>query len=102
MSFLSTMAAFAMMPFWVYMLATLAYGTSITIDFVSIVLSLMLIVIPCITGLSIRYNNTETKIGEKFIWQWIEAGTSVFGILFLILAGTLTCGRGTCLKDLFC
>ena len=86
MSFLSTIAAFAMMPLWIYLLITLAYDADIEVDWISICLSLLLLLIPCVFGISVRYYNTEMKIGDKFIWQWIESATNVFGILFLLLA----------------
>ena len=86
MSFLSTIAAFAMMPLWIYLLITLAYEADIAIDWMSICISLLLLLIPCVLGMSVRHYNTRMKIHGKFVWQWIEYATNVFGVLFLTLA----------------
>ena len=86
MSFLSTVAAFAMMPLWIYILIKVAYEAKVEIAWLNICISLLLLLIPCVLGISVRYFNTKTKIGEKFIWQWIETATNIFGALFLILA----------------
>ena len=86
MSFLSTVAAFAMMPLWIYILIKVAYEAEVEIAWLNICVSLLLLLIPCILGMSVRYFNTETKLGGKFIWQWIENATTIFGALFLILA----------------
>ena len=86
MSLLSTLAAFFMMPLWIYILVVLAFDSGAKIPWLNIIASLLLIIIPTIGGLCIRYYNTALKIGGKFIWQWIEIGTTIFGIIFLIAA----------------
>lgn len=86
MSLLSTLAAFFMMPLWIYLLVVVAFDSNAEIPWVNIVVSLLLIIIPTIFGLTVRYYNTEYKVYGKFIWQWIELFTTVFGIVFLFLA----------------
>ena len=86
MSLLSTLAAFFMMPLWIYILVVVAFDSNAEIPWVNIVVSLLLIIIPTMFGLAVRYYNTEYKIYDKFIWQWIEIFASAFGIIFLILA----------------
>ncbi len=72
MSLMSTLAAFFMMPFWIWLLVVVAFKSDAEIPFVNIVVSLLLIIIPTCGGLAIRYYNAEMKICDKFIWQWIE------------------------------
>merc|ERR1711871_1105450 len=86
MSLLSTIAAFFMMPLWIYILVVVAFDSGADIPWLNIVVSLLLIIIPTIIGLATRYYNTEFKIAGKFIWQWIELATTVFGVIFLIAA----------------
>ena len=84
MSFLSTCAAFAMMPFWIWVLVEQALDSTAKIDWTNLIVSLLLIIIPTCIGLVIRKYNTTTKICNKFIWKWIETFASIFGLLFLI------------------
>mmetsp|Transcript_26921 Transcript_26921/g.60190 ORF Transcript_26921/g.60190 Transcript_26921/m.60190 type:complete len:329 (-) Transcript_26921:227-1213(-) len=86
MSLLSTLAAFGLMPLWIYILVVVAFDSDAKIPWLNIIVSLLLIIIPTLFGLSVRYYNTEFKFCGKFIWQWIELGTSVFGAIFLIAA----------------
>ena len=86
MSLLSTIAAFFMMPLWIYILVVVAFDSGADIPWLNIVISLLLIIIPTIIGLATRYYNTEFTIAGKFIWQWIELATTVFGVIFLIAA----------------
>lgn len=86
MSLMSTLAAFFMMPFWIWLLVVVAFKSDAEIPFVNIVVSLLLIIIPTCGGLAIRYYNAEMKICDKFIWQWIELA----GVIFLISAFTLS------------
>ena len=86
MSFLSTIAAFFMLPLWIYILVVTVYESDVKIAWTSVFASLFLILIPTAIGLYTRKNNTETKWRDKFIWQWIELGTSVGGVIFLIAA----------------
>lgn len=90
MSLMSTLAAFFMMPFWIWLLVVVAFDSDAEIPFLNIVVSLLLIIIPTLGGLAIRYYNTETKFFGKFIWEWIEIGTTVFGVGFLVAAFTLS------------
>jgi BASS family bile acid:Na+ symporter len=85
MSFCSTMAAFFMLPLLIFLLLNLAYDLEdITIPWFSIIASLLLILIPCCGGLYLRHKNTEYKIKDKFIWQWVESLMSILGFIFLI------------------
>ena len=86
MSFLSTVAAFAMMPLLIFVLITNAYEADVKIAWLNIFLTLLLLLIPCALGLIIRHYNTETRMYGKFIWEWIADAMSVFGVLFLLLA----------------
>ena len=86
MSFLSTIAAFFMLPLWIYLLVVTAYDSDVEIAWSSVFASLFLILVPTAIGLYIRKNNTETKYGSKFIWEWIETGTTIGGVIFLIAA----------------
>ena len=86
MSFLSTIAAFGMMPLWLYILISIAYDAEIRIAWINIFLSLLLLLIPCLIGMSVRYFNKTMKVCGKFIWEWIEKATTAFGALFLLLA----------------
>lgn len=86
MSFCSTLAAFAMLPLLIFLLLKLAYGASIEIPWANIFISLILVVVPCMIGLSVRHYNTEWKIGGKLIWQWMELLTTIFGLIFFIAA----------------
>ncbi len=88
MSFLSTCAAFFMLPLWIVILVKGAYDSDVEIAWGNIIAGCLLILIPTVGGLYIRHNNTEKKIRGKFIWQWIELATTVFGVLFLIAALT--------------
>jgi len=90
MSLMSTIAAFFMMPFWIWLLVVVAFDSDAEIPFVNIFVSLLLIIIPTCGGLAIRHRNTEMKIYGKFIWQWIEIATTVFGVAFLVAAFTLS------------
>lgn len=90
MSLMSTTAAFFMMPFWIWLLVVVAFDSDAEIPFLNIVVSLLLIIIPTLGGLAVRYYNTETKFFGKFIWEWIEIGTTVFGVGFLVAAFTLS------------
>jgi bile acid transporter len=86
MSFLSTVAAFALMPFWIFVLVKTAYDSDVDIAWSNLIVGLLLILIPTCGGLYTRYTNTEYKINDKFIWEWIETGTTYAGIFFLLAA----------------
>lgn len=85
MSFLSTIAAFALMPFWIWVLLKKALDSGAEVDFFRIIIGLLLILIPTCLGLTVRRYNTEKKIGGKFIWKWVEIFSSVLGVVFLIV-----------------
>ena len=84
MSFFSTVAAFAMLPFLIFLLIKTAYETSIEIPWANIFISLLLIVIPTVMGLTLRQYNTEAKLFGKFYWEITGTVTNVVGILFFI------------------
>jgi predicted Na+-dependent transporter len=86
MSFFSTLAAMGMLPFLIFVLIKTAINAQIEIPWDTIVVSLILILIPCGVGLVTRYYNTKRKIGGKFIWQWLELIASVIGLVFLLSA----------------
>eukprot|EP00553_Chaetoceros_curvisetus_P006718 CAMPEP_0204621282 /NCGR_PEP_ID=MMETSP0717-20131115/7035_1 /ASSEMBLY_ACC=CAM_ASM_000666 /TAXON_ID=230516 /ORGANISM="Chaetoceros curvisetus" /LENGTH=323 /DNA_ID=CAMNT_0051635649 /DNA_START=106 /DNA_END=1077 /DNA_ORIENTATION=- len=86
MSFLSTVAAFGFMPFWIWVLVRKALNSTAEVEWSGLIASLLLLVIPTLLGLTVRKINTERKIGDKFIWRWIEILASVFAIIFLILS----------------
>lgn len=86
MSCCSTLAAFFMMPIWILILVRGAFNSNADIAWTNMIAALLLIIVPTALGLAIRDRNTEYKIGDKFLWQWIESLTSFFGILFLIAA----------------
>jgi len=75
-----------MMPLWIYLLVRLAFNSNIDIAWTNLIVALLLIVLPTGLGLYLRHTNTEYKIKDKFIWQWVETFTSIFGFLFLIAA----------------
>lgn len=79
MTFFSTICAFFMLPLLIFLIVQQSFAQSVTIDFVSIVLSLLLVVIPCTMGVLLRMYNTETKVCDKFIWEWTALFTSVCG-----------------------
>jgi bile acid transporter len=84
MSFFSNVAAFGMLPLLVFVLIKTAYNADILIPWGGIFISLCLIIFPCLIGLSVRHYNTETKVGGKFIWQWMEKMTTIVGIIFFV------------------
>ncbi len=87
MSFMSTVAAFGMMPFWIWVLVEKALDSGgAEVDWVRLFISLLLIVLPTCLGLAVRKYNTERKIGNKFIWSWVEQLSSALGVFFLIVA----------------
>lgn len=90
MSFMSTVAAFALMPFWIWVLVKEALGSGAEVVWVNLFISLLLIIIPTCLGLAVRKYNTERKIGNKFIWKWIEIAASVLGVAFMIAAVILS------------
>ena len=90
MSFFSNVAAFFMLPFLIFLLIKTALDASIKIPWANIFISLLLIVGPCLIGLSVRHYNTETKVFNKFIWQWMELLTTIFGVIFFV--GALAVG----------
>lgn len=83
MSFLSTMAAFALMPFWIWVFVKKALKSDVKIDWATLIVSLLLIVFPTCIGLAIRKYNTQRKIAGKFIWKWVEILSSMLGVIFL-------------------
>jgi len=74
--FLSIEYAFFMMPLWIQPLVRLAFNAEIDITWTNLTVALLLVVLPTRIGLYIRRHNTEYKIKEKFIWQWIETFTT--------------------------
>jgi len=84
MSFLSTAAAFGLMPFWIWVLVKQALGSSAQVAWTNMMVALLMILIPTCIGLLIRRYNTQLKIGGKFLWKWVELFSTVFGILFLL------------------
>lgn len=84
MTFFSTICAFFMLPLLIFLIIQQSFAQSVTIDYVSIVLSLLLVVIPCTMGVLLRMFNTETKVCDKFIWEWTALFTSVCGVIFLV------------------
>jgi bile acid transporter len=86
MSFFSNCAAFFMLPLLILLLIKTALGASIQIPWANIFISLLLIVVPCLLGLSVRHYNTETKMFGKLIWEWMELLTTVVGFIFFLAA----------------
>lgn len=86
MSFFSTLAAMGMLPFLIFVLIKTAINAQIEIPWDTIVVSLILILIPCGVGLVVRHHNTERKFWGKFIWQWLEILASALGLVFLLSA----------------
>jgi len=84
MSFLSTCAAFVMMPLWAFILIKLTLGSSAKLAWTDMISALFMIIFPTCAGVYIRTVNTERKIAGKFIWKWIELLSSIFGFFFLI------------------
>jgi bile acid transporter len=84
MSFFSTVAAFAMLPLLIFLLIKTAYETDIKIPWANIFISLLLIVIPTIMGLTLRHHNTESKLCGKFYWEWTGIAANVVGMLFFV------------------
>lgn len=92
MSFMSTIAAFGLMPFWIWVLIEKALGSASAgtqVDWITLFAGLLLIVLPTCLGLALRSNNTERKIGTRFIWKWVEIVSSVLGAVFLMVAVVL-------------
>ena len=90
MSFLSTVAAFALMPFWIWVLVSKALGSGAQVDWVTLVISLLLLILPTCAGLAIRKYNTEFKFSDKFLWKWVEILSSVCGAIFLVVTLVLS------------
>lgn len=84
MSFFSNVAAFFMLPLLILLLIKTALDASIDIPWANIFISLLLIVGPCLIGLYIRHFNIETKVFDKFLWEWLEVFTTIFGVIFFI------------------
>ncbi len=61
-----------MMPLWIYLLVKLAFNSDISIAWTNLIAALVLIVLPTGLGLYIRHHNTEYKIKDMLVWQWIE------------------------------
>jgi bile acid transporter len=92
MSFMSTIAAFGLMPFWIWVLIENALDSASAgtqVDWITLFAGLLLIVLPTCLGLALRNYNTELKIGTRFIWKWVEIVASVLGAVFLIVAVVL-------------
>ena len=86
MSFFSTIAAMFMVPLLVLIYIKTFSDSTITIPFLNIVLSLLLIVLPTVIGLLVRHKNTTKKLWGKFYWEWLKILASIFGGAFLLLA----------------
>jgi sodium/bile acid cotransporter 2 len=102
MSFLSTVAAFALMPFWIWVLITKAMGqgSGTKIDWTGLIVSLLVLILPICFGLAIREYNTKAKIGKKLIWEWLELSATLLGTLFLIIGIVIAIAAyGNILKD---
>jgi len=57
---------------------------AVALDFVNIILTLLLIVLPCLAGIWIRHVNTVKQCGGKFMYKWVEKIASITGAIFLI------------------
>lgn len=84
MSFCSTVAAFFMLPLIVLVYIKTLSNKSIEIPWANIFISIFLIVLPTTIGLYIRKYNTTTKVGGRFVWDWLRIATSIFGGIFVI------------------
>mmetsp|Transcript_1757 Transcript_1757/g.2755 ORF Transcript_1757/g.2755 Transcript_1757/m.2755 type:complete len:343 (+) Transcript_1757:68-1096(+) len=98
MSFFSNVAAFGMLPFLIFVLIKTAYNSSIVIPWGNIFTSLVLIIVPCLIGLSVRHYNKSYKLFGKFLWEWMEKLTTIFGVLFFV--GALVFGLITYYADM--
>ncbi|XP_013397631.1 ileal sodium/bile acid cotransporter-like [Lingula anatina] len=84
MTLISTIAALAMIPFWMFTLGqTLLHGHEVTIPFVNIVQALAYIIIPVVIGMAIKYKSDRAA---KIILKVIKP-FSVICIIFLFTAG---------------
>ncbi|KAJ1400319.1 sodium bile acid symporter family-domain-containing protein [Ochromonadaceae sp. CCMP2298] len=88
MSIFSNVAAFAMMPFLIYLLIQLAYKSDVDIPWDAVFISLVLVVVPIFIGLGTREYSRITIRG-KLLWEWMEYFTSKIGIVFFFIALTL-------------
>lgn len=86
MSTASTMAAFAFMPFCIYLYGSLALGVGAQVPYVQIVAALVLCVGPAAFGAYIRDTNKEYKACGKYVWEIMKAFGSAVGALFLVAA----------------
>mmetsp|Transcript_30729 Transcript_30729/g.46575 ORF Transcript_30729/g.46575 Transcript_30729/m.46575 type:complete len:330 (+) Transcript_30729:114-1103(+) len=90
MSFLSTTAAFAFMPLWLFVLVKKALKSDVTIAWFNMILALLLILFPTCLGLLLRKYNTKLKIGGKYVWELVEIFATIMGIIFIIAAVVLS------------
>lgn len=61
------------------------HDDSVSINYSSLAISLLLIVIPCACGVFLRFKNTTRKIRDKFLWEWCEVLGSAIGLLFIVV-----------------
>lgn len=85
MSFLSSAAAFAMMPLLILLLIQTAENIRLEIPWAVIFITVALTIGPCILGFALRHYNREYKLFGRFLWQWVELITSVVGLIFFFV-----------------
>ncbi|XP_013777547.1 sodium/bile acid cotransporter-like [Limulus polyphemus] len=95
MTFLSSLAALGMMPFWIFTLgSTLFLKHEAQIPYVNLVLSLVLLTLPLVIGLFIRYFRPGlAKVSDKLIRP--------FTLIILILTVILACITNSYIFPLF-
>jgi len=83
MSFLSTLAAFFMLPLCVFVYIYSLSDVNVTMPWTQIMVSCLLIALPTAIGVAVRRYNTTFQVGGKFIWQWMHDATTVIGAMFI-------------------
>jgi len=86
MSFCSTMAAMFMLPLLTLVYIQTLSDAQVKIPFLNILLSTLLIVVPTVLGLYMRRVNVTKKAFGRFLWEWLQASTSILGGIFVAAA----------------
>ena len=75
-----------MYPLLTYLIISVALDSEDDpkIPFSSMFISLLLIIVPTIIGLLVRHFNRQWKLGEKFLYEWINKIASIGGLIALI------------------
>ena len=92
MSFCSTVGACFMLPALIFIYIKTFSSYNISMPWLNIIVTLLLIAIPTMIGLSVRHFNKTAKLCGKFYWEILQILASIFGGIVLL---------GTCVAFLY-